>query len=156
MDISSAGFTGEDSAATARYAVGRLRYAEAHARSLGWADTSRDARTGVLVWIRPALIRAETLDVEQYGRQHRRFPHQSTTDQWFDEAQFESYWKLGELTALQVLDGSAQWIPKEHLAALVRPAAALTGADVAAIFSGFLPRSGSEHLPEPSREPRSR
>lgn len=35
-------------------------------------------------------------DVWRYCDQHSTFPHESTADQWFDEAQFESYRALGE------------------------------------------------------------
>jgi len=33
--------------------------------------------------------------VRSYALQNREFPHQTTADQWFNEAQFESYRKLG-------------------------------------------------------------
>jgi len=32
-----------------------------------------------------------------YGRQNKDFPNETTSDQFFDEAQFESYRKLGDL-----------------------------------------------------------
>lgn len=44
-------------------------------------------------------------DVVGYAAFHRDFPHQSTTDQWFDENQFESYRKLGETVAVQAFAG---------------------------------------------------
>ena len=37
--------------------------------------------------------------MRQYGLQNAAFPEQPTVDQWFDEAQFESYRRLGEFTA---------------------------------------------------------
>ncbi|MBV8612735.1 MAG: hypothetical protein JOY66_03060, partial [Acetobacteraceae bacterium] len=35
-------------------------------------------------------------DVRAYANLHPQFPHEPTLDQWFTEAQFESYRKLGE------------------------------------------------------------
>jgi hypothetical protein len=37
----------------------------------------------------------EPSDVQSYQARHPDFPQQPTTDQWFDETQFESYRKLG-------------------------------------------------------------
>ncbi|GAW67780.1 hypothetical protein GPEL0_01r3800 [Geoanaerobacter pelophilus] len=35
------------------------------------------------------------MDIFNYDKMHDEFPHEPTGDQWFDEAQFESYRKLG-------------------------------------------------------------
>jgi MFS family permease len=46
------------------------------------------------------------IDVVAYAAAHEDFPHQSTGDQWFDEAQFEAYRKLGYAIAeLAFVDG---------------------------------------------------
>ena len=84
------------------YAVGSIVYAEDQLASLGWVRRTPADRTGTIVWIKPALAADETADVRQYGFQNPVFPQQTTADQWFDEAQFESYRKLGELSALRV------------------------------------------------------
>jgi hypothetical protein len=84
--------------ATEHYAVGRIIYSEKHAEKLGWSDTSLEARTGVIVYIKPSLLKEEgelTADVRQYEIENEGFPQQTTVDQWFDEAQFESYRQLG-------------------------------------------------------------
>ena len=44
-------------------------------------------------------------DVRQYGFAHSDFPQQSTAEQWFDEAQFESYRRLGEETGHEIFKG---------------------------------------------------
>ncbi|MCA1616500.1 MAG: hypothetical protein LC800_20880 [Acidobacteria bacterium] len=44
------------------------------------------------------------MDVRQYGMQNAGFPQQSTADFWYDEAQFESYRRLGEHCAGFILD----------------------------------------------------
>jgi hypothetical protein len=49
-----------------------------------------------LLLIKPSLMGDEAADVVQYQRTHPFFPHEPTSDQYFDEAQWESYRKLGE------------------------------------------------------------
>lgn len=49
-----------------------------------------------LMYVKPALINAEPRDVLTYHSQNTDFPQQTTGDQFFDEAQWESYRKLGE------------------------------------------------------------
>ncbi len=46
--------------------------------------------------VKPSLAGDESADVRQYQRTHPLFPQEPTTDQYFDEAQWESYRKLGE------------------------------------------------------------
>ena len=65
------------------YAVGRIKYP-------GESD-------GILLYIKASLTGAEPEDLLTYRRQCFDFPHQATSDQFFDEAQFESYRKLGDL-----------------------------------------------------------
>jgi hypothetical protein len=42
--------------------------------------------------------------VLQYRTRNRAFPHESTSDQFYDEAQWESYRQLGEHAGHVVLD----------------------------------------------------
>jgi hypothetical protein len=51
---------------------------------------------GWLLMIKPSLMGDESMDVIQYQRTHPLFPQEPTSDQYFDEAQWESYRKLGE------------------------------------------------------------
>ena len=63
------------------------------------------ARNGRLVYVKPALYGHGTpipYDVIAYANNSGDFPHESTTDQWFDEAQFESYRALGLHTIGQI------------------------------------------------------
>ena len=48
------------------------------------------AEDGILIYVKATLSGDEPLDVIHYGKAHPAFPHESTADQWFDEAQFES------------------------------------------------------------------
>ncbi|HSS49880.1 MAG TPA: hypothetical protein VLX28_13165, partial [Thermoanaerobaculia bacterium] len=52
-----------------------------------------------LLYIKPTLTGDEPEDLIEYHKNHPAFPHESTLDQFFDEAQWESYRKLGQHTA---------------------------------------------------------
>jgi hypothetical protein len=56
-----------------------------------------------LILIKPTLTGDESLDLLSYHQAHPSFPHETTADQFFDEAQWESYRKLGEHITTQVL-----------------------------------------------------
>mgnify|MGYP000022801064 CR=1 FL=1 len=57
--------------------------------------TYNDGSKAALVYIKPCLISGLSEDIYGYQRQNPSFPHQSTTDQFFDESQFEAYRELG-------------------------------------------------------------
>ena len=65
--------------------TGRIRYPSGEGRS----------DDGVLVYIKSVLIAADPMDLHQYQKVCPSFPHEPTTDQSFDEPQFESYRQLG-------------------------------------------------------------
>jgi len=50
----------------------------------------------VILFIKPSLTSALPRDVLNYAYSHAAFPQESTADQFFDEAQWESYRKLGQ------------------------------------------------------------
>ena len=60
---------------------------------------------GRLYYLKAQMFDGLPLDVERYAARHQSargpFPHQSTADQFFDEAQFESYRALGLESALR-------------------------------------------------------
>ncbi|MBL8300488.1 MAG: hypothetical protein JNN30_19290 [Rhodanobacteraceae bacterium] len=58
-----------------------------------------DGSTGTLLYLKPTLTGTEPTDVAHYATAHPSFPHESTADQFFDEAQFESYRRLGDFVA---------------------------------------------------------
>jgi hypothetical protein len=66
-------------------AIGRIRY--------GVIDDG--AEDGILMYIKPSLNGNETPDIQYYAATNESFPHQTTSDQFYDEAQFESYRRLG-------------------------------------------------------------
>ena len=65
------------------------------AGTIHYGKVDRDAPDGTLLYIKPSLTGLELADVLNYRKTDPSFPHQSTSDQWFDETQFESYRSLG-------------------------------------------------------------
>jgi hypothetical protein len=61
-----------------------------------------DGQRGLLLLVKPTLLGNEPSDVLQYAANHPRFPQEPTSDQFFDEAQWESYRKLGEHIGAQL------------------------------------------------------
>ena len=56
---------------------------------------ANSSEVSFLIVLKPGLSNDEPLDVKNYRRVHNDFPNQSTGDQIFDEAQWESYRALG-------------------------------------------------------------
>ena len=79
-------------------AVGTIRYDEVDARAV----------PGTLVYVKPCLTGDEPADVLQYAENYPDFPHESTADQFFSEAQFESYRALGQHVAEAVFAQSIE------------------------------------------------
>ena len=52
-----------------------------------------------LLLLKPTVTGREPVDLLNYHAAHRSFPQESTADQFFDEAQWESYRKLGDCLA---------------------------------------------------------
>jgi hypothetical protein len=57
---------------------------------------------GILVYLKPTMTGDEPPDVLQYKTRNTEFPHEGTGDQFYDEAQWESYRRLGLHAAEQV------------------------------------------------------
>jgi hypothetical protein len=70
-------------------AVGRIRYS---------AVDGADAPDGIIIYIKPACYGDEPRDIYEYFKTNPTFPHESTSDQFFSESQFESYRMLGAYT----------------------------------------------------------
>ena len=68
-------------------ALGRIRYP---------ATATAPAEEGRLVYIKSSLTGDEHPVIGQYRAENPQFPHESTSDQEFGEAQFEAYRALGE------------------------------------------------------------
>jgi hypothetical protein len=71
------------------------------------AQGTAPAFRGRLVLVKPGLnpkIYGRAPDIRNYALSNADFPQQTTADQFFDEAQFESYRKLGYLIGSDLLD----------------------------------------------------
>lgn len=58
---------------------------------------------GTIIYLKPCFYGREPPDVLEYAEKNSDFPHETTLDQFFGEAQFESYRKLGEYEMEQTL-----------------------------------------------------
>ena len=57
-----------------------------------------------LLYLKATLTGHEPADVLEYAHQNPTFPHQSTSDQFFSENQFESYRQLGYFAAARLFE----------------------------------------------------
>jgi len=73
---------------------------------IGYDEVEAGAAPGSLLYLKPTLLapKGPPYDVVSWSKSSASFPHEPTTDQWFNEAQFESYRALGESLAGQLVD----------------------------------------------------
>lgn len=90
-------------------AVGTIHYEQA----------DRTRAPGTILYLKSSLTGDEPTDVLRYAALHPEFPHQSTSDQFFDESQFEGYRALGYHIGHEVF-----------AAVRARPGAAMTPAEM--------------------------
>jgi hypothetical protein len=74
------------------FVLGRITY----------ADGSPD---GTLVYLKAAMTGSEDTALLLHRASHPQFPHDPTSDQFFTDAQFQSYRRLGQAVAGTALDG---------------------------------------------------
>jgi hypothetical protein len=75
--------------ATSHYAVGKIQYS---------ASPEDD---GVIIYLKPTLVSGDPADVLGYPAINPSFPDDTTANQWFDEAHFENYRALGEVSGIE-------------------------------------------------------
>lgn len=63
-----------------------------------------DREPGKLIYMKSTFFRALSADLYGYKQTHREFPDEPTSDQFFDEKQFEAYRELGYQTAWQMMN----------------------------------------------------
>ncbi len=66
-------------------------------------DRETSEKIGWMLYIKLAVTGTEPRYVLDYRRQNPAFPHQTTADQFYDEAQFEAYRTLGDCAAESLL-----------------------------------------------------
>lgn len=84
------------------------------ARITAPARPGKDAYLGTMILIKPRLGGLELADLLDYNRVDATFPQQTTGDQFFDEAQWESYYRLGIMIAELIFSPPAnrqRWTP---------------------------------------------
>jgi hypothetical protein len=74
-------------------AVARIRYSCVDAPEA--PGERKEEIDGWLLYVKPALNGTEPADVFHYAKLHPTFPHESTANQLYSEAEFESYRALG-------------------------------------------------------------
>ncbi len=77
----------------------------------------KDGSPGYLVFAKAAVVESAPWDVRAYRLEDERFPTHSTADQFFNDRQFEAYRALGRFTARRAVQGMAQVLEAEELAA---------------------------------------
>ncbi len=66
-------------------------------------DPEVGREVGTLILLKATFFKGLPADLYSYRRDHPEFPNQGTTDQFFDEKQFDAYRELGYKTAYQML-----------------------------------------------------
>jgi hypothetical protein len=87
-----------------------------------------DSNDGHLLYIKASLTGDEPADVTQYYKTHPAFPHESTSNQFFNESQFESYVRLGTHIVQQLAGQSMGSCSLDELFKLAKPKAKGAGA----------------------------
>ena len=72
------------------------------------------AEPGTLLYIKASLTGDEPADVLAYRAGCKRFPHESTADQFFGESQFESYRALGQHVGEEALGDVVEEVDSLH------------------------------------------
>jgi hypothetical protein len=113
-------------------AIGRIRYAVVD------GDNAPD---GTILYLKATLSGDEPVDVRNFASADPMFPHDSTANQFFDEARFESYRALGFHTVLSVSAGLNRIPSAEALCDTARKALADQEAERRAGMSAVISES---------------
>jgi hypothetical protein len=103
---------GDPSRSALHYSIGTIRY-------------PGEKECGTIVYIKASLTGDEAIDLMEFGKRHKEFPHTSTANQFFDESHFESYRELGHHVASGIFQHDMPATP-------LRP-----GTDVCAVVRGM-------------------
>lgn len=72
----------------------------------------RSGAKGLMVVVKPNICPGLPVDLINFKRENPGFPQQSTTDQFFDEAQWESYFTLGDQLGRHLGDSMLERLPQ--------------------------------------------
>jgi len=95
IDMGTMKFNRDPKAENNCCALGLIRYSCVDSPDGSTTPESDAACDGLLIYIKPSLLGDEPRDVLNYHSTSPTFPQESAADQWFSEAQFESYRALG-------------------------------------------------------------
>ena len=87
-------------------AIGHIRYS-----AVDPEVNEKKAPDGIIIYIKPACYGDEPRDIYEYFKKSETFPHESTSDQFFSESQFESYRMLGLYTMQNLCKNSVKDFP---------------------------------------------
>lgn len=62
----------------------------------------RSGKIGTLIVVKPVRLEQAPFDIVAYADRNSTFPQQTTSDQFFDESQWESYQRLGHLIGMKL------------------------------------------------------
>lgn len=85
------------------YFVAKIRYATRQ-DDHGSAKASHSMETGCLIYLNTTFFQGLSADLQGYRREHPLFPDQPTSNQFFDEREFEAYRELGYQTAWRMFE----------------------------------------------------
>ncbi len=100
IDMDLSGLELDNKGLTAKHlAIGYIRYPPTE-------SPKREASRGILIYLKSsvAAVDGEPESIRQYRKTHPKFPHETTADQFFSEAQFEAYRNLGRALARSMID----------------------------------------------------
>ena len=127
------------------YVKGAIRY-----------NLSDPAQDGTLILIKPTMsrTRGEPVDLLNYAQQNPPFPQQTTSDQFFDESQFESYRRLGAYITEECLERHGSLLPEKpaRFTPLPAPLRAEPSAHSTKFIAALLAWLGRKSESLPSRE----
>jgi hypothetical protein len=75
--------------------------------SVSYQEDGSTHKPGIVVYIKSSLTGDEPADVLNYKKEDPCFPHDSTSNQWFTESQFESYRRLGHHVAMVTFNAAS-------------------------------------------------
>lgn len=109
-------------------AVDLERHSIAHAALARVVFHDEPERVSWLVYVKPTLTGDEPADITQYHAKHPSFPQEPTADQFFDEAQWESYRRLGFEIASNLFQDRPATVPPAPPGPTFTPRRLLVGA----------------------------
>ena len=114
-----------------------------------WRELGAAAHPITLVYVKSLLAAKLSVEVRQYAQANPTFPHESTADQFFTEAQFEAYRLVGCELAKRTVETLRAILPAAVTANGVGTAAA-RAATLSALPEGDAPATSPARLAGPA------